>query len=156
MERDMTGGSDAGGRRWFAAGVAGGVVLVGGSFVDHALLFEPFVAAARRAGRELAEGAGGNASLHFVMRFVFGFAIGLVAWIARPRLGGAVGGVALLTGLLWLLAYPTLAMQLVIFGVLPMDVAGKLMAFGFVQFAAAIGLASACAGPGRRPPSGAT
>ncbi|MBL8840035.1 MAG: hypothetical protein JNL90_00720 [Planctomycetes bacterium] len=125
-----------------------------GTPIDHALLFEPFVVAAARAGRDLAS-AGGGAASHYLLRFVLGAVVGSLVWFARPRLGRRVGSALLLGFLLWLLAYPALVMQHELFGVLPAATARKVLGFGLLQMtlaALAATFASRDVAPAAPPP----
>ncbi len=117
---------------WLRSGAAAGLVFVAGSPVERSLLFEPFVAAAQRAGHDLASAGGGPLS-HDALHFVLGFVIGTLVWLARPRLGRRLSGALLMGALLWLLAYPALVLQHELFGVLSTDTARRVLGFGMLQ-----------------------
>lgn len=145
---------------WVRAAAAAGVIFVLGSPVEHALLFEPFVAAAARAGQDLASTGGGAAS-HYLMRFVLGAVVGTLVWCARLRLGRRIGSALLLGFLLWLLAYPALVLQHELFGVLSAATARKVLGFGLLQMALAALAATFASSDGAqaappRPPDGSS
>lgn len=137
------------GRGLLRGTLAAAAVLIAGAWVDHALLVDAFAAAARRAGHELGAAEGGGV-VAVAGRVVLALALATLAWFAGLSQRRAPWRVATIAGVAWLLAYPTLMGQLVLFGVLPGRVAAGAAAFGLVEFGAAVAAAAWAMAP-RRP-----
>ncbi len=129
--------------------VAAAVVLLAGAVADHALIGGHFAAAAERAGNDLGRAEAGGL-VAAVGRVVLALALALLAamgglaWRRSPARALLIGSLA------WILAYPILLGQLVLFGVLPGRVAALVAGVGLLQFAGAT-LAAAWAMAPRQP-----